>query len=277
MLSSMLERVRGTSPLVHCITNYVTVNDCANILLACGASPIMADDLREAAEITSLCAGLDINIGTLNERTIPSMFNAGRRAAELGHPVLLDPVGAGASGLRTDTARGLLAEIPFAAVRGNASEIKTLAVGSGATQGVDAAAADALGEDTIASAVAMARGFARQTGAVVIITGAVDLVTNADDTLLIRNGHPMMARITGSGCMLSAMMTAYLAANPDQPLEAAAAAVCAMGICGEQAAERVQAQRSGNASLRTYLIDAICNLDGETLEKGAKLEPYAGL
>ena len=120
MLSSMLERVRGTSPLVHCITNYVTVNDCANILLACGASPIMADDLREAAEITSLCAGLDINIGTLNERTIPSMFNAGRRAAELGHPVLLDPVGAGASGLRTDTARGLLAEIPFAAVRGNA-------------------------------------------------------------------------------------------------------------------------------------------------------------
>ena len=105
--------------------------------------------------------------------------------------MLLDPVGAGASGLRTDTARGLLAEIPFAAVRGNASEIKTLAVGSGATPGVDAAAADALGEDTIASAVAMARGFARQTGAVVIITGAVDLVTNADDTLLIRNGHPL--------------------------------------------------------------------------------------
>ncbi len=272
MLSTMLDQVRRVSPLVHCITNYVTVNDCANILLACGASPIMADDQREAAEITALCAGLDINIGTLNERTIPSMHAAGKRAAELERPVLLDPVGAGASALRTDTARSLLADIPFTVVRGNASEIKTLAAGSGATQGVDAAASDALGEDTIASAVAMARGFALQTGAVVVITGAVDLVTDQSDTYLIRNGHPMMARITGSGCMLSAMMTAYLAANPDRPLEAAAAAVCAMGVCGEQAAARVASLQAGNASLRTYLIDAVYCLDGATLEKGAKLE-----
>lgn len=272
MLSTMLNQVRRVSPLVHCITNYVTVNDCANILLACGASPIMADDEREAAEITALCAGLDINIGTLNERTIPSMYAAGKRAAELGRPVLLDPVGAGASTLRTDTARGLLTDIPFTAVRGNASEIKTLAAGGAATQGVDVAASDALGEDNMGQAVAMARCFARQMGAVVVITGAVDLVTDQNDTFLVRNGHPMMARITGSGCMLSAMMTAYLAANPDHPLEAATAAVCAMGVCGEQAAARVDSTQAGNASLRTYLIDAISRLDGETLEKGAKLE-----
>lgn len=277
MLSVYLERVRSASPLVHCITNYVTVNDCANILLACGGSPIMADDQREAAEITALCAGLDINIGTLNERTIPSMFDAGKRANQLGHPVLLDPVGAGASALRTDTARSLLEAVRFGVIRGNASEIKTLAGNGGATKGVDADAADAVQEKTLDDTVAMARALSQRTGAVVVITGAVDLVSDADKTYLVRNGHPMMARITGSGCMLSAMTTAYLAVNPDHPLEAAAAAVCAMGLCGELAAERTLAQGGGNASMRTHLIDAVCNLDGQTLDKGAKLERYEGI
>lgn len=274
MLSSMLDGVRKKMPLIHCITNYVTVNDCANILLACGGSPIMADDACEVAEITALCAGLDINIGTLNERTIPSMLLAGKQANRSGRPVLLDPVGAGASQLRTDTARKLLEEVDFAVVRGNISEIKTLAQGVGATQGVDAAESDAVGEDTMADAVVMARDFSRRIGAVVVITGAIDLVSDAATTYLIRNGHPMMARITGSGCMLSAMMTAFLAANPDRFLEAAAAAVCAMGLCGELAVERTLSLGEGNASLRTHLIDAVYNLDGETLEKGAKLKRY---
>lgn len=126
----------------------------------------------------------------------------------------------------------------------------------------------------MADAVAMARDFSRRIGAVVVITGAIDLVSDAATTYLIRNGHPMMARITGSGCMLSAMMTAFLAANPDRFLEAAAAAVCAMGLCGELAVERTLSLGEGNASLRTRLIDAVYNLDGETLEKGAKLKRY---
>ena len=142
MLKNMLENVRKNCPLVHNITNYVTVNDCANIILACGASPIMADDENEVEEITTICGGLNINIGTLNKRTIASMLKAGKKANELNHPVVLDPVGAGASALRTETATNLLEEVKFSVIRGNISEIKTLALGSGTTKGVDADVAD---------------------------------------------------------------------------------------------------------------------------------------
>ena len=135
----MLQNVRKKRPLIHSITNFVTVNDCANILLACGASPIMSDDEREAAEITSACDGLCINIGTLSSRTIPSMLAAGKKANELCHPVVLDPVGVGASQFRTDTAFKLLNNIHFSVIRGNISEIKTLALGTGSAKGVDAA------------------------------------------------------------------------------------------------------------------------------------------
>ena len=147
MFEQIFENVRGKSPLVHCITNYVTVNDCANMLLACGGSPIMADDPEDAVEITGICKGLAINIGTLNQRTIPVMLAAGKRANELRHPVVLDPVGAGASALRTDTALRLLEELKLTVIRGNISEMKTLAYGSGTTKGVDADVADRVTEE----------------------------------------------------------------------------------------------------------------------------------
>ena len=142
MLGTCLENVRKTVPLVHNITNYVTVNDVANALLACGGSPIMSDEPEDVADITSICGGLNINIGTLNRRSIEAMFIAGARAKELGHVVLLDPVGAGASALRTDTALALMEKVRPDVIRGNISEIKTLALGSGTTKGVDADAAD---------------------------------------------------------------------------------------------------------------------------------------
>ncbi len=144
MFKEMLENVRKRRPLVHNITNYVTVNDCANIVLACGGSPIMSDDIDEVEEITALCGALNINIGTLNSRTIPSMLAAGEKANELKRPVVLDPVGAGASRLRTDTALKLLEKVRFSVIRGNISEIKTLAAGSGTTKGVDADSATLL-------------------------------------------------------------------------------------------------------------------------------------
>lgn len=271
-LKSILENVRNRVPLIHNITNYVTVNDCANILLACGGSPIMSDDEGEVEEITSICGGLTINIGTLNNNTIPSMFLAGKKANELGHPVLLDPVGAGASALRTNTAKRLLSEVKLAAIRGNISEIKALALGGGTTKGVDADVADAVTEETLENVIGFARAFSRKTGAVIVITGATDIVTDSEKTYLIKNGHPVMSRITGSGCMLSTMMTAYLTANPEQPLEAAAACVCAMGLCGERAFERMEKEDRGNSSFRNDLIDEIYKLDGETLAKGAKYE-----
>lgn len=271
MFKEMLETVRERCPLIHNITNYVTVNDCANILLACGGSPIMADDAEEVEEITTICGGLNINIGTLNSRTIPSMLLAGKKANTLGHPVVLDPVGAGASTLRTRTAHQLLDQVNFAVIRGNISEIKTLAQGQGTTKGVDADVADAVTEETLPQAVAFAKAFAQKTGAVIAITGAIDIVADGQKAYCIRNGHPMMSTVTGTGCQLSAMTAAYVTANPEANLEAAAAAVCAMGICGEIAHQRLS-PLDGNSSYRNYIIDAVCHLDGETLERRAKYQ-----
>ena len=271
MLKERLENVRKNTPLIHNITNYVTVNDCANILLACGASPIMADDIEEAEEITSICGGLNINIGTLNDNTIPSMFAAGKRSNALGHPVVLDPVGAGASGLRTRTAQRLLDEVKFTVIRGNISEIKALAAGAGTTRGVDADIADTVTDESLAGAVEFAEKFSKKTGAVIAITGAIDIVADNSRAYCIRNGHPMMSKITGTGCQLSALIAAYVTANSDKPLEAAAAAVCAMGLCGERAYARLSVQ-DGNSSYRNYIIDAIYNLTGHGLESGAKYE-----
>ncbi|HIZ22823.1 MAG TPA: hydroxyethylthiazole kinase [Candidatus Blautia faecigallinarum] len=271
MFETCVENVRNTVPLVHNITNYVTVNDVANVLLACGGSPIMSDDREEVEEITSLCSGLNINIGTLNHRTIPSMILAGKRANQLGHPVVLDPVGAGASRLRTETALSLMGEIRFTAVRGNISEIKTLAMGSGSTKGVDADVADAVTEENLDRAAAFLREFAKNTGCIAAATGAIDLVTDGAACYVIRNGRPEMGQVTGTGCQLSAVTAAYIAANPDNALEAAAAAVCLMGLAGEIAFNRMQ-EGDGNASYRNRIIDAICHIDGKTLAEGAKYE-----
>lgn len=271
MFGEMLANVRAKTPLIHNITNYVTVNDCANILLACGGSPIMADDIGEVEEITSLCGGLNLNIGTLNQRTIPAMLAAGKQARALGHPVVLDPVGAGASTLRTSTALKLLQEIRPNVIRGNVSEIKTLALGSGRTKGVDADVSDRVTPENLEQMVTFAKAFARETGAVLAITGAIDLVADADKAFCIYNGHPDMSKITGTGCQLSAVTAAYLTANPNHPLTAAAAAVCAMGLCGEIAHSRLT-PLDGNASYRTYIIDAMYNLTPEILEQGARYE-----
>ena len=271
MLGTCLDNVRETVPLVHNITNYVTVNDVANILLACGGSPIMSDEPEDVEDITAICGGLNINIGTLNQRSIQGMFRAGKKAAELGRVLLLDPVGAGASALRTNTAVELMRALPFAVIRGNISEIKTLALGSGTTKGVDADVADAVTETNLDAAVAFVKDFARKSRAIVAVTGAIDLVSDGERCYVIRNGRAEMGKITGTGCQLSGMMTAFLVANPDDRLEAAAAAVCAMGLAGEIGWSRM-AEGDGNSTYRSRIIDAVCHMDGAALEKGAKYE-----
>lgn len=282
---TILHNVREKSPIIHNITNYVTVNDCANILLACGASPIMADDIEEVSEITSFCGGLNINIGTLNHNSVKSMLAAGKRANELGHPAVLDPVGAGASRLRTETALKLIDEIRFDVIRGNISEIKTLAaVGSkdlaagasgdsavGSTKGVDADIADKVTEENLDSAVAFVKEFSERTGAVIAVTGAIDIVAGDGTAYIIRNGHPMMSSITGTGCQLSALTAAFVTANRDCVPEAAAAAVIAMGVCGETAFKRL-GELDGNATYRNYIIDAVYRLTPEDLKRGADYE-----
>ncbi|MEA4816140.1 MAG: hydroxyethylthiazole kinase [Lachnospiraceae bacterium] len=271
MLKERLENVRLRHPLIHNITNYVTVNDCANVLLACGASPIMSDDAAEVEEITALCGGLNINIGTLNARTIPSMLLAGKKASFLGHPVVLDPVGAGASKLRTETALRILNEVSPSIIRGNISEIKTLAGGAGTTKGVDADIADRITEENLNEAVLFVKAFAAQTGAVIAMTGAIDIVANSGRAYIIKNGVPIMSSVTGTGCMLSAVVAAYAAANPDDLLLATAAAVCLMGLSGERALARLKANE-GNLAFRGYMMDEIYNMNGNTLEEGAKYE-----
>ncbi|MBQ9180086.1 MAG: hydroxyethylthiazole kinase [Firmicutes bacterium] len=266
-----MTNVRNSVPLVHNITNYVTVNDVANVLLACGGSPIMSDEPDDVADITSICGGLNINIGTLNKSSIEGMFVAGRKANELGHVTLLDPVGAGDSALRTNTAVKLMDEIDFTVIRGNISEIKTLAMGSGTTKGVDADVADAVTEDSLDEAVSFVKALAEKTGSVIAITGAIDLVADKDRCFVIRNGRPEMGKITGTGCQLSGMMTAFRVANPDSPLEAAAAAVCTMGLAGEIGWDNMK-EGDGNSTYRNRIIDAIFNMDEETLDKGAKYE-----
>lgn len=270
MFKKAFDNVRKSCPLVHNITNYVTVNDVANVILACGASPIMADDRAEVEEITSICSALNINIGTLNERTIESMLLAGKKAQSLGHKIVLDPVGAGASALRTNTAKELIQNIQFSVIRGNISEIKTIALGNGTTKGVDADISDAVTEDNLEKSVAFVKEVAQKNKCVVAVTGAIDLVSDGTKCFVIRNGRAEMGKITGTGCQLSGMTAAFIAANPDDTLTASAAAVCAMGLAGELAWKKM-ADGDGNSTYRNRIIDAICNMTGDTLDEGAKL------
>ena len=233
----------------------------------------MADDVNEVEEVTAICAGLNINIGTLHQHTIPAMLKAGEKANKLGHPVVFDPVGVGVSRFRIRTAHKLLENVRFAAIRGNISEIKTLAFGEGNTRGVDADIADIVTEENLLQIVNFAKGFSRKTEAVIAITGAIDIVTDGEKAYCIYNGHPMMRWVTGTGCQLSALTAAYVAATPSRPLEAVAAAVCAMGICGEKAYERLT-EKDGNAAYRNYIIDAVYRLDGEELENKAKYKIF---
>lgn len=273
MFEEIARNVREKQPLVHCITNYVTVNDVANILLACGGSPIMADDVQEAAEITSICDALCINIGTLNTNTIAAMKTAGIRARELGHLIVLDPVGAGASSLRTNTAIDLMESLHPDIVRGNLSEIRALARQADHTRGVDASLEDRVTRDNLEQIAAFVSEFAAQNHCVAAVTGAIDLVSDGTQCFAIENGDPFMSKVTGTGCQLSALCAAYGAANPDHLCQAAAAAVCLMGAAGQRAKKNL-APCQGNASYRTGIIDAVCLMQLEDLEREALYELF---
>lgn len=271
MLQEIHRNTQKLVPLVHNITNYVTANDCANITLACGGSPIMADDILEVEEVTAMSNALVINTGTLNERTVKAMFVAGRKANELELPVILDPVGVGATRLRSDTIMNLMKEVYFSVIRGNSSEIRAI-TGNGNTRGVDASLKEQITDVTVDEAIELAKWTSKRTGAVIVITGRIDLIADHDKVCLIRNGHPMMSRVTGTGCMLTSMIGSFCGANPDKLYEACISAVCAMGMAGEYAYEKIMERNEGTASYRQYIIDFISKMDDLLIEKGAKLE-----
>lgn len=267
-LATVLSSIREKTPLVHCMTNYVTVNDCANVVLGVGASPIMSDEVEEVAEITSLCNALVLNIGTLHKASIAADKVALEQAAELSHPVVLDPVGAGASVLRTQTALELLEMGGITLIRGNMSEIKTLAGKSVHTRGVDVDPSDQTTQENLAIQASFACDCAASFGAVVAITGAIDVISDGVHTYAVHNGCAEMGTITGTGCMLSAFLGACAAVAT--PLEAALAGVTVMGIAGEIASERTQGV--GNGTFRMYLLDALSTMTLETFVERARIE-----
>jgi len=266
----LLKRLKEKNPLVHNITNYVTVNDCANILLAIGASPIMADDFREAADITSISSALVINIGTLNERTIESMIASGKKANELHIPVVFDPVGAGASVFRNETTKRILDEVKINVLRGNMSEIKFIAGLSSETKGVDASESDIKGgnEDGIRAAKAVARKYECVTA----ITGVTDIVSDGEKTVTLENGTKMLSKVTGTGCMTTALVGAFLGAcqSSKEYFSAAVSGILSMSICGEIAEEKEGS--IGLGSFRVAIIDAISNLNDEIILNRAKIK-----
>ena len=213
-MENILNKVFERHPIVHCITNYVTVNDVANVIIASGGSPIMSDDITEVEEIVNISDGLVINIGTLNKRTVESMILAGNVANKKGIPVIFDPVGAGASSFRNETVKRLLDEIEFSIIKGNSSEIKFMTGVSGKSRGVDVSFDDVISSDNIEGFISIAKKLSELTNATVVMSGEIDIVAKKDKAALIRNGHSMMAKITGSGCMLAGILGVYAAALP---------------------------------------------------------------
>lgn len=269
MLKQYRTRLSEKHPLIHCITNYVTVNDVANILLASGASPVMADEPKEVAEITALSAGLTLNLGTLNQTSLAAMLIAGKKANQLGHPIVFDPVALGASALRTQATEQILQQLQLTAIRGNSSEIRALIGSVGQVKGVDAAATDQITPQNQAQFVAAAKQFCQQHQVILVITGKRDLIVSAAHVATADNGVAIMANITGAGCMLTALLAAYMTVAQDNAFMAAVTAVCHMGLAGQKAEQKRLRYAAGNASFRNYLIDAIGQLDGTNLDQEA--------
>jgi hydroxyethylthiazole kinase len=259
-LKGLLTRIREEKPLVHNITNYVVMNFTANTLLAMGASPVMAHAPNEVEEMVSLARALVINIGTLSDPWIEAMLLAGRTANAKGLPIVFDPVGSGATSLRTRTTRRIVQELKPAIIRGNASEILSIGSSGTVTKGVDSL-------HDVDQVAEMAKATARQTGSVVAVTGKVDLITDGTRVMRCRNGHALMGRVTGTGCAATATIAAFAAVTPNA-LEAAAAGLAFFGLAGEMAADKSQSP----GSFMIALIDALYNMTPEDLQARALLE-----
>lgn len=267
----VLEAVRNQKPLVQCITNFVAVNDCANIILASGGSPTMASHPLEVEEAVRNVQALVCNMGAIDG--VEAMILAGKEANRLGKPVILDPVGAGGTQLRRDAVKRLLDEVHFIAIRGNASEIRYLAGQHTTGSGVDVSDLDEINEKNLSAAVSMAADLAERLDCVIAISGKIDVISNGKETCVLRGGCATMARITGSGCMLTSLIGAFCGAYEDSFL-AACAAMAAMGISGEIAEEKRLRNGTGNATFRNDLIDAMFNLTEEQLKQGVHYEIY---
>ena len=254
-----LAAVRERRVLVHSITNYVVMNTTANVLLAVGASPVMAHAREEVEEMSAIAAAVVLNIGTLSPAWVDAMRLAGAAANRRGIPVILDPVGAGATTYRTSTARSLAQELEIAVIRGNASEILSVSGLAAATMGVDAA-------HDVGEAARVGAELATRLGTTVAITGEVDLVTDGETALEVRAGHRLMGRVTGTGCAATVLVAAFCAVDAN-PVAAAAGALACFGIAGERAAERAH----GPGSFQVALYDSLASIQPADLHTASRI------
>ena len=253
VLSAAIAAVRTKSPLVHSITNYVVMNNSANALLSIGASPVMAHWKDEMEEMTAIAGALVINIGTLDTEWIEGMKAAGLAASRRGTPIVLDPVGAGATSQRTNAAWEIINLCHPTIIRGNGSEIMALVDANVKSKGVDSSASS---DDALSAA----KKLAADTGAVVVISGETDYITNGNDVYTVEGGDPIMTSVTGLGCTATALTGAFAAVEPD-PMVAATAAMAVMSLAGERAAVNAR----GNGSMQMHFLDELYNLTPETL------------
>ena len=261
-ITDSLVALKSKKPLVHHITNYVTVNDCANITLAIGASPVMADDIEEVEEMVSFAASLVLNIGTLNSRSIESMVTVGKKAKQKGIPIIFDPVGVGATALRTATTKRIIQEVGPSVIRGNMSEMKIIAGLEAAIKGVDSVADEVDGEK-------VARQLSQKLGCVIAITGKQDIIAQGERVCRIDNGNALLSQVTGTGCMATSLIGCYCGATDDW-FTGAVAGVMTMGLAGELAQQSLQAGE-GIGTFRVRLFDAVWSLTPEVIKKGGKI------
>ncbi len=257
-----LKSIRDKKPLVHNITNYVVMNWTANILLACGASPVMAHAHEEVEEMVSLAGALVLNIGTLTPKWVDAMIRAGKKANEKNIPVVLDPVGSGATKLRTNSTKRIIDEVKVDVIRGNASEVLSLSEERSRTKGVDSIH----GVDEAAEAAGI---LARELKTTLAITGIVDLVTGGGKIFRVSNGHALMGYVTGTGCAATAIIGAFLAVESD-PAIATSSALAYFGFAGEKAAIKANAP----GSFQIALLDELYGIEQNQLAEGAKISLY---
>jgi hydroxyethylthiazole kinase len=258
----LLDRVRQQKPVVHHLTNWVTIYDCAQVVKTLGASPVMAHAPQEVAEMAQIASALVLNIGTLTDEFVAAMKIAAQSANMKGIPVVLDVCGAGATALRDSKCQELLEEVRVDVIKGNGSEVARVSGASVKTRGVDAT-------DVGGDLVALARKLARARKATVVVTGEVDIVTDGGETYLVKNGHPMMTRVVGTGCMAASVIGAFAAVERDLSL----AAACGLS-CYEVAAELAAEKASGPASFKERLFDCLYALDRETVDRMQKIEAW---
>lgn len=261
-IGAVKEKIKEKNPLVHHITNYVTVNDCANMVLAMGASPVMADDIEEVEEMVSFASSLVINMGTLNSRTIESMIQAGKRANELDIPVIFDPVGVGATTLRTNTAKRMMKEVKLSVIRGNMSEMKFLAGLNVEIKGVDSIADEKDGED-------IAKNLSKELDCVIAITGKKDIIAYKEKICTIENGHSILSKVTGTGCMTTSLIGTYMGATKD-PFLSSVAGILTMGLSGELAYDSLTVDE-GIGTFKVRLFDKVYQLTSKSIQEGGKI------